>query len=648
VPAPQPNVYFTNVHVDSHPVPNKPFVITADLQNPNPNDLLAYISAPNGITVVSPIVSSLAFTISQNTQRASWTLIAGAPGSYSVTLIAHTNFPTDTEKIDLVVNVGSPHSLAVTDINIPGNIFPSNNFTVGIKLKNTSIVKDDNVIAQISVPAGLQLLDDASSKSISMDPNQEVLFNWRIKAEVAGSYVLFFNYSSTNSGRDSVIASVNVGTIPVATGALLAITAQPITLELNAITPVVFDITNNGVHPIHNLQIVSASGGAYTSVDTPALIGDLGVNVSKDVALRIYTSNQTLSLKVPVTVRYDTNGINYNETYWTGLPLQNTPNFKIGTVNVTPNLSFAGDVADKIDVQIFNLGLGVNDVYTTLNLPSGLSPAWGNATSEYFGRIDTFQTVTASFFINIDSKAPSGNYPLSVSINDGKEKTSLSLNYIVSKKSIFQLISSDSSQLYPGAASVPFRVTMQNIGSAPAQTMTTQLLSGNYVPGVKSGDLTTVCNTENIGNVLPSQVFTTTFLVNLDPAFVPGDQSTSVQINWTQNITTTSNSFVQVVVVPYHVAHGPYYLLYYGGIPWTYVMILIAITVLVYLFLKKRRSRIRLIKSIELQERAMDQEILETSKLQTLEDISAVKKKEHNDNTNKPSIENNKDTKKKN
>jgi len=627
---PTQNIFFTNVHVDTNPVPNKPFTVYADIQSQNVNwsDLIVYITAPKGLSVISPIISNLAFTTQGNTVRASWTVMASDVGSYPLIITAHSNFPADAQTFTVTVNIGSPHSLVLSGITVPGSIFPNDNLTVGIKLKNTAIVPDTNILTQISVPSGLQLLDDVIQSNPSINPNQEMTFEWKLKAENAGSYKILFNYTSTNAGSNTASADVNVGTRPEATGALLSIITHPITLRQNSINPIVLDIANNGLQDVHNLQIVSASGGGYVSTNTPSWIGDLAKNAKKTMTLQIYTSNETLSLQIPVLVKYDSNGNSFSETYQTGLQLENQPDFKTNIVTVNPPLSYSGDTADKINIQIFNAGLGVNDVYATLNLPQGLSPAWGGATSAYFGRIDTFQTVTASFFVNVNNMAPSGNYPLSLLIKTGNQETPLNVNFIVAPKAQFQIMSVDDSQLYPGATNVPFKIIIKNIGTTAAQTITTKLLSGNSVPGVKSDSITSVGNMENIGTVLPGQTFTTTFIVNLEPAFIAGDQSTSTEIDWTQNSTNTSNVFVQTLMVPYHVAYGPYYLLYYNAIPWTYVIIAIALGVGLVVFVKKRRKRLERIEMFALKEISRNEGILEPPEMEILEDISAERRKE--------------------
>ena len=622
---PTPNIFFTNIHVDANPIPNKPFTVSADLQSQSVNwsDLIVYINTPNGISVTSPIVSNLAFTAQGNTVRASWTMMASDTGSYPITIVARSNFPPDKQTFALNVNVGTPHSLTLSDMTVPGNLFPNDVFTVGIKLKNIATVQDSNVFAQIYVPSGLQLLDDSTQHAATINSGQEMAFQWKLKAENAGSYTVSFNYTSANAGSNSVSSGVNVGTKPLVTGALLSIISHSTTLRQNSINPIVLDIANNGVQDVHDLQIVSASGnGAYVSTNTPAWIGDLVKGDKKTITLQINTLNGTLPLQLPVSVKYDSDGNSYAETYQTGLQLENQPEFKISTVTVNPSLSYAGDTADKIDVQIFNSGMGTNDVYTTLNLPPGLSPAWGGATSAYFGRIDASQTVLASFYVNVDSKAISGNYPLSMVVTTGQEKTNLNVNFVVAQKALFNLISVDSSQLYPGATNVPIKITLRNDGTSPAQTITTKLLSGNSIPGVKSNTLTTVGNMENIGTILPGQVFTTTFLVDLDPAFTAGDQSSSVEIDWAQN---GMNNFVQTVPVPYHIASGPSYLFYYDGIPMAYVILAGIFAVGLAAFFITRKKRLEFMEFASLQQRNMNDISADLPDLEVVEDISAIK-----------------------
>lgn len=620
-----PNIYFAGIHVDTNPVPNKPFTIYADIESNTVNwaNLMVYITAPKGISIIGPIFPSPTFTSVGNTVRATWTVMAGDTGSYPIVITAHSNFPLDTETFTVTVNVGSPHSLTVSGLEIPGNIFPNDDFTVGIRLKNVATIPDSNVLAEISVPAGLQLLDPVTSEMPNIKSNQELDFKWKIRAETAGAYQIGFNYSSTNSGSNSMSSNVNIGTRPLVTGGLVTMSTRPITLEPNAINLITLDVTNNGVQDVHNLQIVSASGGGYTSVNTPDWIGDLPKNSHKTEILKIATSNQTLTLQIPIQVRYDSDGNNYSETYTVGLNLENKPNFKIGSITLTPSLSYAGDVADKVNVQIFNAGLVANDVYTTLKIPPGLSPAWGNATTAYFGKIDTFQTVTASFYVNIDNKIASGSYPMILSVKTGDQTTSLEENFVVAQKAIFDLVSLDDSQLFPGASNIPFKIILKNTGSSSAQTITTKLLSGNDVAGVKSNTLTTVGNVENIGTALPGQVFTTTFLVSLDPTSTPGDQSTSVEVDWTQNGT---NNFVQTVTIPYHIANGPYYALYYHGIPLTYLSIMVLFVMGIIIFIKKRKMRLVAIEAASLY--IKNTQRLDFPGTNMLDDISATKNNE--------------------
>jgi hypothetical protein len=620
----QPNTTFTNVHVDANPVPHKPFRITATMHTVSGGaNLLATLTVPLGVSLTSPLVVNLSPNSYGADRTASWTVVAGSAGVYPITITVFTDNPNENASFPINVVIGSPTSLDVTGINVPGNIFQNNNFTVGLTLKNTAVVPDNDIIAQILVPAGLQLLNDESSTSVSsIDPNQEVKLNWKLKAINPGSYTISINYSSANTGSNVRTMTINVGSSIAPSGGLLSVVAHSTTILPNSITSIPFDISNNGIQPIYNIQIISATGGGYISANTPMWVGNLDLHDIKHVVLREYT-NSALLPELPVTVKYDSGGRNYTETYQAELPLGNQPVLKISTVTVTPSLSYAGDQVDKIDIQIFNYGLGANDVYATLNLPPGLSPAWGNATSAYFGRIDPFQIVTASFFVNVDSKVLSGNYPLLLLITNGNEVTKLNVNFIVSPKAQFQLISVDDSQLYPGGTNLPFKMTIKNTGTATAQTLLTKLLGGNAVPGVKSSYITSVGNREDIGNILPGQSFTTTFLVNLESSFAAGDQATSLEIDWFQNSTIQSNGFVQTLTVPYHVAQGPSYLLYYDAIPWLYVIIAVAFAVGLSIFIKMRRKRIQTMELAALQERAVRRgEFFAPTEFEPLQDLS--------------------------
>ncbi|VVC06051.1 Uncharacterised protein [uncultured archaeon] len=619
----QPNTTFTNVSVDANPIPQRPFKITAMLHTvADGANLLATLSVTDGVSVRSPIVVNLPPNRLGSDRQASWTIIASSAGTYPMDITVYTDNPSENISFHVNVVVGTSKSLVVTGVNIPGNIVPNNNFTVSVTLQNTAVIPDKNVMGQISVPTGLQLLDNVYSTITSIDPGQQATLSWKLKAETAGSHLVIINYTSINSGPDFLTANVNVGTLLVPTGALISIVAHPATLAPNSVTPVLFDFTNNCVEHLSNLQIVSASGGGYSSTNTPIWIGDLGIHATKSVVLKIYPTNSTLSLQIPIAVKYDAYGTSLSETYQTGIPLENLPDFKINSVMDSPTLVYPGDTAVKIDVLLFNLGLGANDVYTTLNLPHDLSPAWGNATTTYFGRINTFQTVTASFYINVDSHAVSGNYPLTLSIVAGNQVTKLPVNFVVSPTAQFQLVSVDDSQLFPGANGVPFKAIIKNTGSITAQTVTTKLLAGNALPGVKSSTITTVGNIENIGNVLPGQTFTTTFFVNLEPTLASGDQSNSLEIDWSQNSTSPSNPFVQTLTVPYHVAQGPSYMLYYGAIPWLYIIIAVAFAVGLPIFIKMRRKRIQTLDLAALQDRAVRRGEFAPTEFEPLQDLS--------------------------
>ncbi|MBI3638684.1 MAG: hypothetical protein HY223_00015 [Thaumarchaeota archaeon] len=717
----QPYVTFTNIKVDANPVPNKPFKVSVSVTTASPSsNLILSLTVPTGISIASAAFPTLQYTLNQNERMATWTLLASKAGVYSITANAYSSVPYEVDTFNVSIPVGAINSLVVTGIDVPGSIYPNDNFTVGIKLKNAGIVRDENVRAQITVPAGLQLLDTVSSPSTSLNASKETEFFWKIKAQNTGSYLISFDYSSLNSGDNSIQANVNVGSIGVSdvsiskillggsdamdnhvgpgdknvplvvnvfndgteplfnivgtldlgkpfssgqesstsgyisskifrvgqlgvgkdvnmtynvdvlnsiepttylnklkisfydgkqqhektldipvsisNGVLLSIIAHPAHIFANTVTPVTIDIKNIGNIAVHNLQITSTTGNLYTAVDTPVWVGDVGTQITKETVLKVVSANDiNAQYPIPIVIQYDANGQTYTSSYQVAAQASTTPDYQIPAVTVTPNPSYPGDIQKRIDVQILNAGLSdANNVTASLILPKGFDPTWGNSTSAYLGRIKASNVATPSFYFNIGNNVTSGNYPFTLLIKDVNGIKPLNLNFIVGQKALFQVISLDDSQLYPGATNALFYVTLKNIGTYTAQTMTTKLLAGNTIPGVKSSDITAVGNVENLGSALAGQVITTTFIVNIDPTATSGDKQASVEIDWTQS---NSTSFTQTLVLPYHLANGPSYLLYYYSVPWTYVIIAIGLAIALYIFIKQRKARIKSIES---------------------------------------------------
>ena len=741
---PVQNITFKNVIVDTNPVPNKIFKISTLISTTSPSDLIVSLDVPSGISITSPIVANLEYNRNGNDRIASWEIIATQSGTYPVTITARSSNPNETDRFQLNVVVGSLNSLLVTDIDIPGDIFQNDVFTVGITLKNTGKAQDDNVRSQITVPSGLHLLDKFSAPPLTLNSTKDATFKWKIQAEKSGSYIIMFDYSSINSGSNSVQATVNVGsksvsdirvskitlagvdsmaslvgsgdkniplvvniinvgteqiydidaalilnkpfssgrvqnetigseTIPTKTfhvgqlevekdvdlkyyvdiqesvepnvyvnqlvvsftngkeqfqktfdipisisnSALLSINAQLTKVIQNSVTPITFEIINNGKVSVHNLQISSATGSGFTSLDTPVWIGDLGIGSKKSATMKILATNDTESqLPLPITVKYDANGESRTETYQVAIQSESRANYQIRTVSVNPTTSYPGDVGTRLDIDLLNYGLSdANDVSAKLILPQGFAPAFGNADSMFLGRVESDKSMTATFFINIDNKITPGSYPLTLLLEDSNGTASVNLNFIVAQKAIFEATSIDDSQLYPGAANVPIKITLKNTGAATAESTTTKLVGGNTIPGVKSSGITSVGNIEDLGTVLPGQVFVTTFLVNLDQTHQTGKQTVSLEIKWAQD---EKADFIQTLVIPYSVSEGPSYLLYMGGIPVTYVIVAAALAIGGIVFNNKRKNRSKLVESHFLRSSSEDIEKLDVSKTEPI------------------------------
>ena len=746
------SVIFRNVVVDANPEPNKPFKVTATIVASDiaRRHVLLSLSVPKEISVTGSAIEDLGdISVGDGERAAKWTLVGATPGSFAMNLTAYStttglgNVANTFQSSSFLFNVsiGSLKSLIVTKLSLPGNLLPNNVFTATMALKNTGTTPANNVVAQISVPSGLQLMDNLASNVSSIKAGEEVPFSWKLKAQTPGSFTINFNYSSTNAGSNIIQATANIGqpiindvrpteillagsqlassivgpgdqnlplnitlindgtlplvnltavlelnepffwsykqngTIPIEThtqtfhagtiksgqsyaapyfinvrksanpdmysnhlkisfsdgkqhyqrvydvpisvspNTALMVVAQPVPLNPGSYSPITFNLVNKGQVPLHAIQLLSSnipppsnpiaastftSSGPYLSVDTPYWIGDLGVGENKALTLKVYTPNERVVQEpLPITIGYQAHGKRITETHMIGVQFLGKPAFQIERIKVTPPLAYPGTMGIRMDMNFLNAGyLIANNVSAQLvDLPPGLTPAWGNATSQSFGRITPNQNFTGSFYMNINSDVTSAGYPLTVLFKyNNKDTQKLYANFLVSPKAKFELINVvNSNQLYPGAKTVPLQVILKNTGTAIAQTLTTQFLGGNAVPGSKSSISTSIGDTEKVGNILPGQVFTTTFILNPDPDAKSGQQPASISVIWTQTDTSgtsQTNTFIQTIPITYKVVPGPSYLLYYNGIPWTYVIIVIVIAILAIIFVIQRKRKI--------------------------------------------------------
>jgi hypothetical protein len=714
------NVIFTSVSVDPDVVPNKQFKVSATVRNADSNSrqIQVSIKVPDDISVSGSVIKDLGSFHSDREDTAKWTLIAGRSGSFPIILTAYSTDSDsgDSENVQFAfdISVGSK-GLAITQMDIPGNIGPNDEFPVVVKLKNTGTSNITNTISQLSVPAGLQVLDSTSQNIASITPGQEVILTWNLRAVSSGSYTIIFSYSSSDAGTNSLTGSVNVGTNAVAelkpskillgvqssesyplrpgdngvpmkivltnTGTvdlhnitatlqlkepfswnylengkvveknvqsyniasikvaevaeasyfvslartavpglyiqqalisfndgnkmveksydlpfqissdvILSISANQVNVEPGKVTPVVFNITNNGQEAVHSLAISTVNlDSAFSSVDSPVWIGDLGAGETKIFTMSIFTAPQTVTVSpLELGLDFQAGGRTLQQTQEVAVNIVGQSDFALRTVKVTPAISYPGDVGDRIDLELTNAGYAVTeDVSAILGLPDGFSPAWGDSNSVYIGKMLPDQTSVASFFVNIDSSISTGSYPLSLIVKHAKGESEVNVNFIVASKAKFELVSIMDSALYPGATNAPLKVVIKNVGSSNAQTITTTFLGGNSLPGVKSNTVTSVGNVESIGDTIPGQSFTTTFIVNVDPTSPAGEFPATIEIGWLQDDTT----FVQTLTIPVKMASGPAYLLYYQGVPWTYIIILGVLVAGLMSFVTLRRRR---------------------------------------------------------
>jgi hypothetical protein len=385
---------------------------------------------------------------------------------------------------------------------------------------------------------------------------------------------------------------------------------RSVSFDTNPVPHVPFKLTATilipNIEPTHVTLSLDAPKGISVLSPSNINLGDIGSRTGEKtlawtlVALR--PDNYPLNITAYSSGNSIRGGSNDNNNYQVtsfpvnvniGFKIDGTPAFAIRSVRVDPPVTYPGDIGTRLDFNIMNSGYVIStNTSANLKMPPGLSPAWGGADSMYIGNLPPGHRVNASFYVKASDAVTSVNNPLSLLVNHDKGRSILDTQFIVSPKARFEVVNVDQSdQLYPGATNVPIRVTLKNVGSATAQTVTTEFLGGNSIPGVRSNTQTSIGNIENLGSAAPGRVFVSTFVVNIPHATTSGEQSASAAITWSQSDTSGANAFVQTLPITYYIAQGPNYLLYHNGIPFAYIAaaIIVAIIIVVFIVLRKRK-----------------------------------------------------------
>lgn len=717
--------YISDIRIDPNLTPGKNFTIAADVSvlqsNVGGNNRIQVaISVPAQLSISPSVIYDLGTTSGGSTKTVQWIASASTSGSFPITFTVYS-IDTSTgvqtsNSLTITVSVGSIKSVSITELNIPGNLIPNSNFIVSAKIRNSGLGPAENIIAQITVPLGLQVIGNVTQNLPSVKPGADTLVQWHLTALTAGSNSISIVFSSTNGGSDSITGTVTVGNnlvadvssdsiylgdnktsqiqlrpgdtdvplhvvlantgnlpvynidaalkliepfysksgqvtatavlrsskiarldvgqttdavfflsvrpdatvgpynlnmnttftdkinvyskdislpIVISPSSIVSITTSASALKAGVVSPVDIVVTNTGDLAVHDLLITPQSSTQFTPVYSPIYVGTLSVDETKKVEMQIYTSAQATDVSLlSLGISYTAGGNTVHQTQQIGLTFSGSPAFTLKSVTLVPSVSYAGDTTVKMDVDVTNSGYVIaNDVSSTLAIPAGFTPSWGNSTSSYLGKILPGSDSVASFVFDISANTASRAYPFTVNLKYLGGTAQLPVNFVVSPKAAFEVLSLDDSALYPGASNVPIKVSIKNVGDATADSVTAKFLGGNTVSGVKNSDVVTVGDVVNPGNVATGQQIEAVFMVDVDQYVNKGTQLSTLEFSWNQN----NKTFVQDINLPYSVAPGPNYLLYYGGIPFLYVAIVAALAILAAIFFTIRRKRNRAI-----------------------------------------------------
>ncbi len=285
----------------------------------------------------------------------------------------------------------------------------------------------------------------------------------------------------------------------------------------------------------------------------------------------------------------------------------------ITNVGTTPVNLFPGDIGDMINIGLTNYGnQALNGTVVRLLTPQGISIAWSGydkVVLPFLPSAKDFPSIAqqyVTFYVNVDQNLNPGTYHLGVSINSTTNNPYyLDAPIAIQPKAAFEVESisySDTNlvgmtenldSVSPGKIIIA-KITLKNIGTAPAEDLVAQLQTSNDLQGIQ-GDITNGVNINNVGTttgnvdvpgtILPGEVFHSTFLLNPDNTIKPGTRIGTVYFTWKQGILT--GDFTQGVKFPIVVSSEP--LIY--QIPFVQIFLGLTSALFVILYFKGRKKQ---------------------------------------------------------
>ncbi len=192
----------------------------------------------------------------------------------------------------------------------------------------------------------------------------------------------------------------------------------------------------------------------------------------------------------------------------------------------TPSKVFPGDNEIAISIKIKNTSSKTaTDVEARLNLPSGMKSSYAGSIEQYLGDVESKQTVSLLFYIDILDTTEAKKYDLELELDWGTGEDTLEVPFYVGEKVAFVIIDATPNKLQAGAEGVQVKLFILNNSTIEANDVMVEFI-GNGITGQTQ---------DFLGTIYANETKYATFELDISNNVAKGPRTINIRLTWVQS-----------------------------------------------------------------------------------------------------------------
>lgn len=248
--------------------------------------------------------------------------------------------------------------------------------------------------------------------------------------------------------------------------------------------------------------------------------------------------------------------------------------FVLQESSYSPSKVFPGDNEIAISIKIKNKSSKTaTDVEACLNLPSGMRSSYAGSIEQYLGDVESKQTVSLLFYIDILDTAEAKKYDLELKLDWGTGEDTLEVPFYVGEKVAFVIIDATPHKLQAGAKGVQVKLFILNNSTIEANDVMVEFIGGNGITGQTQ---------DFLGTIYSNATKYASFELDISNNVAKGSQTVNIRLTWVQSSKIVSDTLYLDIII-----EGPSYVAWFIVIGVIFVAIFVVYRLRMHYFEKK-------------------------------------------------------------